>query len=207
MFNKNWRICFLFFIISFFLAQMANASGFHITEVQTSNGDVLSDECVKITNTGDIPLSLLGLILQSHSSNPDSDRWTSRSGDGLPDISIESGKTIVLASNLYSGSDDAWRHIAGWGLSDTGGGMRIIEKDDDGNIINTFAEKYWGTLNPDDEVGLPVEEPEPTPEPPVEEPPDEEPADNADAVGLPAGSPTAPSPSDEPVAPEPEPVL
>ena len=130
----------------------------------------------------------------------------------MPDISIGSGETIILASNLYSNSDDVWRHTASWGLSDTGGGMRIIEKDGDGNVISILAEKYWGTLNPDDAVGLPAgnpTSPSPSDEPDAytddsasdnAEPPEESTDDNTDdEVGLPAGSPTSPSPSDESV--------
>ncbi|MEA3272826.1 MAG: hypothetical protein U9P90_04135, partial [Patescibacteria group bacterium] len=146
MIIKKRRIYILFFITGFFLAWAVGASGFEIVDVQTTGDEGLSDECVKIKNTRDAPFSLLGLILQSHSSNPDSNRWTSRSGDGLPEIIMEPNEMIILASSDYSGDDYAWKHTVSWGLSDNGGGMRIVQKNDDGNIVTIFAEKYWGSL-------------------------------------------------------------
>lgn len=115
-----------------------------IIEVQTRGDGGAYDECVKIKNIDTKIISLLDIKLQSRGTSETS-KWISRSGDGLPDIGINIGESIVLASKDYSGFGEAWRHIARWGLSDDGGGVRLVNSD--GAVV---AEKYWGNFEESD---------------------------------------------------------
>ncbi|MEA3272306.1 MAG: NosD domain-containing protein [Patescibacteria group bacterium] len=112
-----------------------------ILEVQTRGDGGAYDEFVKIQNNDSISASLFNLKLQSRGASATSS-WISRSGDGLPDINMDAGQTVILASNSYSGADEIWRHTARWGLSDDGGGVRLIDAEE-----KVIAEKYWGSLD------------------------------------------------------------
>lgn len=201
----------LFLIIGFLLAWASGASGFEIVEVQTRGDGGAYDECVKISGAG----SLLNFVLQSRSAT--SDKWVSRSGDGLPGVSIGAGEIAILASKNYSGSDEIWRHTARWGFSDDGGGVRLL--DNDGVVV---AEKYWGSLGAPNDVedeplndaepppAEPEPEPEPDPEPELVEtqdfasPPSDPEPSSLNAPDSPPDNPTEPSletPSDSPTAP------
>ena len=146
-------------IILIFFPTAILAANVEIVKVQTEGVGGSYDECVKIKNNGNEIFSLSGLLLQSRASS-ETAKWQSRSGDGLPDgLNINVGETIVLGSYNYTGTDAIWNHTARWGLSTDGGGIRLVEKDNDGNIINIFAEKYWNASENQ------TPEPDPMPEP------------------------------------------
>ncbi|MEA3272967.1 MAG: lamin tail domain-containing protein, partial [Patescibacteria group bacterium] len=80
---------------------------------------------------------------------------------------------------------------------DNGGGMRIVQKNDDGNIVTIFAEKYWGSLEEIEPEPEYIPEPDLTPEP----------ESNPEPVPEPEPTPIYPEENSAPeTIPEPEPT-
>lgn len=166
---------FIYALLFLFLFPAAvSAADIKIIEVQTEGIGGALDECVKVKNNASESFSLLGLILQSRGASSTS-TWQSRSGTGLPDINIEPGETIILASKDYIG-DAVWKHTASWRISSDGGGMRIVVKNKDGSIAETFAEKYWDNSEPEPQSEPTIETPAREETPPTPEPAQEIPA-------------------------------
>jgi hypothetical protein len=167
---KGGKFFPVFLFILFFPAIIL-AADIKIIEVQTEGAGGSYDECVKVSNYSSASVSITGWKLQSRSATQD--RWVSRSGEGFPEINVSAGATAVLASANYSGADEIWRHISRWGLSTDGGGMRLIDSDE-----NVITEKYWGTLEnlnqTQTEPPAPAPEPQEEPEPIIEPQPEPE---------------------------------
>ena len=101
-----------------------------ISQLATRGPAGASDEFVELYNPNDQAVDLSGWRLQSKSANGTT--WINRLGDGLPvGSSITARGYFLLASADYSGDIiPDYRHSGGWGLSDDGGHIRLIDGQD-----------------------------------------------------------------------------
>ncbi len=201
--HQNYFIAAIL-IASFFYGQTSLASGFLILEVQTCGAVEDSGNCVpgqsyneyvKIQNNTEQTINLSGYKLQSQGSS--GGNWINRTGtDGLPALTVGPNQTFIIASKDYGGSDEIYRHTARWGLSDTAGGIKFLDADE-----NVLAEEHWIESS-----GLVIFH-QPVAETPPETPPAVEPVepavsvstdntDNSDAVVAPEAQTPIVTPSE-----------
>ncbi len=101
-----------------------------ISQLVTRGPAGAGDEFVELYNPNDQAVSLAGWRLQSKSASGAT--WINRSGDGLPaSSSIAAHGYFLLSSADYSGEImPDYRHSGGWGLSDDGGHLRLVDGQD-----------------------------------------------------------------------------
>lgn len=101
-----------------------------ISQLATRGPAGAGDEFVELYNPNDQAVDLSAWRLQSKSASGAT--WINRSGDGLPDSSsIAAHGYFLLASADYSGEIvPDYRHGGGWGLSDDGGHLRLVDSQD-----------------------------------------------------------------------------
>ncbi len=105
-----------------------------ITEFITHGSGGAADEFVEIYNPTSTAVDIGGWKLQYKSATGPT--WNSKVGDGFPDGSIikPSGYFLLASKNYSLSVTPDYRHTATWGFSDSGGHIRIINKD--GNTID-----------------------------------------------------------------------
>ncbi|HPX64049.1 MAG TPA: lamin tail domain-containing protein, partial [bacterium] len=98
-----------------------------ISQLATRGPAGAGDEFVELYNPNDQAVDLSAWRLQSKSASGAT--WINRTGDGLPTgSSIAAHGYFLLASADYSGEImPDYRHGGGWGLSDDGGHLRLID--------------------------------------------------------------------------------
>lgn len=114
----------------------------HITinEFTTRGPNGSYDEFAELYNPTNSDINITGWKLQYKSATGDT--WQSKVGSGISGV-IKSKSFFLLASKGYSLTTQAdYLHNANWGLSDTGGHLRII--DTDSTVIDKVG---WGDAN------------------------------------------------------------
>lgn len=98
-----------------------------ISEFATRGPAGAYDEFVELYNPNEDDIDVAGWQLLSKSSSASSS-WLARTGSGLPQINIPARGFLLLAANAYSlPVEPDYRHTANWGLSDSGGGLMLID--------------------------------------------------------------------------------
>jgi hypothetical protein len=85
------------------------------------------DEFVEIYNPTASSVDITGWLLESSSASGET--WLSRTGDGLPDGTIEPLHYYLLAPDTYTGEiTPDYEHTARWGLAGSGGHVRVLDE-------------------------------------------------------------------------------
>ncbi|MBI4812583.1 lamin tail domain-containing protein [Candidatus Falkowbacteria bacterium] len=153
--RKIIAFLFLVFVVFIFKTNNSAASGsIVISEFVTRGPAGAYDEFAELYNPTNQAVDLTGWKLQTKSA--DGISWTNRTGSsGLPGGVIQPKSYYLISAKDYSLTvSPDYRHSANWGLSDTGGHIRIadssgmeIDKVGYGNAINPEGVAFAGDLS------------------------------------------------------------
>ncbi|MBI1978673.1 MAG: lamin tail domain-containing protein [Candidatus Aenigmarchaeota archaeon] len=122
-----------------------------INEFTTRGPNGSYDEFVELYNPTNSDIDMTGWKLQYKSATGDT--WQSKVGSGMSGVII-SKSFFLLASKSYSlGATPDYFHTANWGISDTGGHLRII--DASGTTVDKVG---WGNANEPEGSAAPISE-------------------------------------------------